>query len=187
MKLGDQARSELLNAAESLNVYLEGNILKIIDTEDDNEFKNYIDKAIERDKETRRKRLEITKSIQSQNVELLQAEQKNIELMSELREALQKAEDAKNNAERDLDIIQKKSQFELIGIIVKTSLSIVVGVGIITTILYIVALITKQDTALLGNTWSSMFGILLTNCFSIIGTIMGVKYATENQPGSPKS
>jgi hypothetical protein len=26
----------------------------------------------------------------------------------------------------------------------------------------------------------SIFGILLTNSFSIVGTIMGVKYATEN-------
>ena len=36
------------------------------------------------------------------------------------------------------------------------------------------------DTALLGNTWSSLLGILLTNSFSIIGTIMGVKYASES-------
>jgi hypothetical protein len=26
-----------------------------------------------------------------------------------------------------------------------------------------------------------MFGILLTNAFSIVGTIMGVKYATEKE------
>jgi hypothetical protein len=26
-----------------------------------------------------------------------------------------------------------------------------------------------------------MFGILLTNAFSIVGTIMGVKYASENK------
>jgi hypothetical protein len=38
-----------------------------------------------------------------------------------------------------------------------------------------------MDTTLLGNAWTNMFGILLTNSFSIIGTIMGVKYATESK------
>ena len=28
---------------------------------------------------------------------------------------------------------------------------------------------------------SNLFGILLTNSFSIIGTIMGVKYASDNK------
>ena len=45
--------------------------------------------------------------------------------------------------------------------------------------MYITALLSGVDTTLLGNAWSNMFGILLTNSFSIIGTIMGVKYATE--------
>lgn len=45
--------------------------------------------------------------------------------------------------------------------------------------LFIFAMLTGRDTTLLGNTWSNMFGILLTNSFSIIGTIMGVKYASE--------
>jgi hypothetical protein len=35
------------------------------------------------------------------------------------------------------------------------------------------------DTQIIGSTWSNMFGILLTNAFSIVGTIMGVKYATD--------
>jgi hypothetical protein len=51
-------------------------------------------------------------------------------------------------------------------------------VGITTTILYTMAIMMGKDTTLLGNAWSNLFGILLTNSFSIIGTIMGVKYAT---------
>ena len=79
----------------------------------------------------------------------------------------------------DLDMLQKRTQFELIGLIVKVALIIIIGVGVTTTLLYSVAMLAGEDTTLLGNAWSNMFGILLTNSFSIIGTIMGVKYATE--------
>jgi hypothetical protein len=47
--------------------------------------------------------------------------------------------------------------------------------------MYVVALLTKSDTQIIGSTWSNMFGILLTNAFSIVGTIMGVKYASEKK------
>ena len=43
----------------------------------------------------------------------------------------------------------------------------------------IVAIVTKSDTQIIGSTWSNMFGILLTNSFSIVGTILGVKYGTS--------
>jgi hypothetical protein len=79
----------------------------------------------------------------------------------------------------DLDMMQKRTQFELINLIVKISLIIIIGVGITTTIIYMVAMFTEKDTQIIGSTWSNMFGILLTNAFSIIGTIMGVKYASE--------
>jgi hypothetical protein len=99
--------------------------------------------------------------------------------MDELRDALKKAEDAKNNAENDLDILQKKTQFELIGSIIKVALWIIIGVGVVTSLLYFSALMTGKDTKILESAWSNMFGILLTNSFSIIGTIMGVKYASK--------
>jgi hypothetical protein len=41
------------------------------------------------------------------------------------------------------------------------------------------AIITNQDTQIIGSTWSNMFSVLLTNAFSIVGTIMGIKYATQ--------
>ena len=89
------------------------------------------------------------------------------------------AETAKQHAENDLDVLQKKTQFELINTIVKVALYVIIGVGLTTTALYTVALFTDQDTHIIGSTWSNMFGILLTNAFSIVGTIMGVKYASE--------
>jgi uncharacterized Tic20 family protein len=75
--------------------------------------------------------------------------------------------------------MQKKSQFELIGTIVKVALFVIMGVGILTTVMYGLAIINDKETQIIGSTWSNMFGILLTNAFSIVGTIMGVKYASE--------
>ena len=75
--------------------------------------------------------------------------------------------------------MQKKTQFELISTIVKVALYVIIGVGILTTVMYGLALFSGADTQIIGSTWSNMFGILLTNAFSIVGTIMGVKYATE--------
>ena len=77
--------------------------------------------------------------------------------------------------------MQKKSQFELIGTIVRVALYVILGVGIVTTAIYMLAIYTDKDTQIIGSTWSNMFGILLTNAFSIVGTIMGVKYASENK------
>jgi predicted membrane protein len=74
----------------------------------------------------------------------------------------------------------KKSQSELIKTIVKVALAVIVGVGIITTTLYWMAIITNKDTQIIGSTWSNMFSVLLTNAFSIVGTIMGIKYATQD-------
>jgi hypothetical protein len=63
------------------------------------------------------------------------------------------------------------------------ALIVILSVGVITTGLYVVAMFTGKDTQIIGSTWSNMFGILLTNAFSIIGTIMGVKYASEKKDG----
>ena len=86
----------------------------------------------------------------------------------------------KDAALNDLDVMMKKSQSELIKIIVKVALAFIVGVGLVTTILYWAAIITGQDTQIIGSTWSNMFSVLLTNAFSIVGTIMGIKYATQD-------
>ena len=173
---------QLLDLAENRRVYLEGNIIKLIKT-DDEDFKKYLEAAKEKDAETRKKRLEITRQVQDQNKELAAKAEENDALMVELKEALAQAEGAKEEALNDLDLMQKKTQFELIGNIVTVALWTIMGVGVTTTILYMVALYTKgagADTTLIGNTWSNLLGILLTNSFSIIGTIMGVKYASEN-------
>jgi len=98
-----------------------------------------------------------------------------------LKDAIEKEKEA---ALSDLDSTIKKNQSELIKIIVKSALAVIIGVGIVTTSLYWAAIVTNRETQIIGSTWSNMFSVLLTNAFSIVGTIMGIKYAT--QEGSNK-
>jgi hypothetical protein len=188
MKVDKIVRDCLLEIQKKKRVTLEGNILKLIEAEEgDEEFKSYLQVSLDKDKDSRRKRLEVTKQVQERNKELLASEEENIRVNEELKEALEEAERsklealaAKDLALSDLDIIQKKSQTELISTIVKVALLVILSVGVITTVMYAIAMMTGKDTQIIGSTWSNMFGILLTNAFSIVGTIMGVKYASEN-------
>jgi hypothetical protein len=169
---------QLLKLYETRKIGLEGNITKLIQT-DNEDFKKYLDTCIENDNENRRKRLTITKQVQSQNTELTKAKEENERINEELKIALSQTLEAKEIAEKDLDLLQKKTQFELIGLIIKISLSIIIGVGLITTGIYLYIITIGGDTKIIESSWSNMFGILLTNSFSIIGTIMGVKYASD--------
>ena len=179
IKFCKETRQSLLDLNESKKVSIEGNILKLIDTEGDPVLDEYVKYSIKRQKELQKKRLEITKKVQNQNKELSITKAEIERVNEELKEALESSEESKQNALHDLDVLQKKSQFELISVIVKIALVIIIGVGISTTILYVFSIIYNKETQLIGNTWSNMLGILLTNAFSIIGTIMGVKYASE--------
>jgi type IV secretory pathway VirB10-like protein len=203
-------------------ISLEGNILKVIDPDGDVEFEAYIKESIEKDKDNRRKRLEITKQIQSKNTELVKSEKENERVNKQLKLALQEAEEsnkamlvskheaesaledaqkakidaenarieaekarheaeqAKNLAENDLELMQKKTQFELIGSIVKVALWVIMGVGGLVTAVYLIALFKGLNTDVIGSTWTNIVSILLTNSFSIVGTIMGVKYANQD-------
>jgi hypothetical protein len=212
--LDKQTKDQLIELYYTKNIILEGNILKLIDSSDDEEFNTYLKNCILKDKDTRKKRLEVTKKVQVQNSELLKLNEENLRIMEELQVSLEdyavqnkeliawkednerisaelkeemkkaetamiEAENAKKEALNDLDILQKKSQTELIGKIVTVSLGVIVTIGIITTLMYMLAIYMNKDTQIIGSTWSNMFGILLTNAFSIIGTIMGVKYASK--------
>jgi hypothetical protein len=187
MKADKAVRDFLIDVYKKKRISLEGNILKLIQAEEgDSEFSLYLSSSIEKDKESRKKRLEVTKQVQERNKELQASEEEKTRINEDLKKALKKAEisekeatDAKNAALDDLEILQKRSQTELIGTIVKVALFIIVSVGFITTSLYAIAMWTGRDTQIIGSTWSNMFGILLTNAFSIVGTIMGVKYASE--------
>jgi len=193
MEVTKEVKEALLRLAKEKKIFLEGNILKVISTKNDKEFQDYLNTCKEKDTTSRKKRLQVTKQVQKQNKELVSKQEETDQLMMELQEALESAKKSEEEANQlreeaekgmgkaleDLELMQKKTQFELISTIVRVALVIIVGVGILTTVMYGLALVSGTDTQIIGSTWSNMFGILLTNAFSIVGTIMGVKYATE--------
>jgi PAS domain S-box-containing protein len=123
---------------------------------------------------------DITETVSYKNK--IDALSKDLQLELDKSQQLKNAiELEKNAALNDLDILMKKSQSELIKTIVVVALVVIVGVGLITTMLYWMAMVTGKDTQIIGSTWSNMFSVLLTNAFSIVGTIMGIKYATQDK------
>ena len=205
MELKKELKDALINISKDKKIFLEGNILKILDANGDLEFEEYLQTCKEKDTTSRRKRLQVTKQVQQQNKELEAAAKENERVNKQLSKALDETEQAMEEARvaekeaviaraeaekametalNDLDLMQKKSQFELIGTIVKVALFVILGVGILTTVMYGMAIMYDKETQIIGSTWSNMFGILLTNAFSIIGTIMGVKYASGNKDSS---
>jgi|TARA_B100000900_G_scaffold414769_1_gene442422 Fe2+ transport system protein B len=179
IKVTKHTRDNLLEIAKTKKVYLEGNILKLI-TSDDDEFNKYIQTCINRDKESRRKRLAVTKEVQLKNKELETALKELNKSKEDAVRLKEEAVHAKEIAEEDLTLLQQKTQTELMGNIVRVALFVIVGVGIITTLMYMVAIIMDTETQVIGSTWSNLTGILLTNAFSIVGTIMGVKHIASN-------
>ena len=184
-------------------IYLEGSILKVLQPDDeDYELIDYLTKCKEKDNSSRKKRLDVTKQVQNQYKELEVASKENERVNRQLSKALDEASNSEKEAHRlrevadkaraeaeklrdeameDLDSLQRRTQFELMGKIVKVALIVILGVGILTTLLYFYTLVYDVQSAIIESTWSNLFGILLTNSFSIIGTIMGVKYATEKE------
>jgi hypothetical protein len=228
IKLDKKTKEQLIELQKEKNITIEGNILRLIDSEDDEEFQTYIDDAINKDKENRRKRLDITKRVQIQNNDLIKWKEVNEKIQEELKSSLieteeskneairaredaefskeealllkeealllkeeaekakEEAENAKKAAENDLEILQRKTQFELMERIVKVALWIILGIGVVVTGVFIFSMISSNQSVhesqnLIGNTWTNIIGILLTNCFSIVGTIMGVKYASTKK------
>jgi PAS domain S-box-containing protein len=123
---------------------------------------------------------DITETVDSKNkIDILSKDlQIELENSQKLKESIEKEKEA---ALSDLDSTIKKNQSELIKVIVKCALAVIMGVGIVTTLLYWAAIITNKETQIIGSTWSNMFSVLLTNAFSIVGTIMGIKYATQEK------
>jgi len=186
VKLSNDTKNTLLDIYKSHNIGLEGNILKIIDSDSDDDFEAYLNDCKTKDTDTRKKRLEITKKVQEQNKELQNAKDEIERINKELLESLDDVQKAKKAVENDLDILQKKNQYEMINNIVNGALMVIIGIGIITTLLYIFAIVIGKETQIIGSTWSNLLGILLTNAFSIVGTIMGVKYAKDGSQSTSK-
>jgi len=233
IKIDKKTKEQLLEIFKAKKISLEGNILKVIDPDGDQEFESYVKESIERDKDSRRKRLDITRQVQSQNTDLTKWKEENERVNKQVTKALEEAEEsnkamliakkeaedalgeahsarmeaekarveaenarteaerarteaenAKNSALNDLDLMQKKTQFELIGSIVRVALWVILGVGITVTIVYVISLFAGFKTEVVGSAWVNIMSILLTNAFSIIGTLMGMKTMSDNKEKS---
>src|SRR6056300_1260055 len=152
--------SELEQAAKEnkrVNKQLEKALIEAIDSAEQS-------KKSKEEAETAKEELEVALQLAEQSKE-------------EAHKLKTEAEYAKEVAETDLSLLQKKTQTELMGNIVRVALWVIMGVGFVTTGLYVFVLLLGHDSKIIESTWSNLFGILLTNSFSIIGTIMGVKHA----------
>ena len=132
-----------------------------------------LNEAINSAEQSKKSKEEAEKAKEELEVALQLAEQSK----EEAHKLKSEAEHAKDVAETDLSLLQKKTQTELMGSIVRVALWVIMGVGFVTTGLYVFVLLLGHDSKIIESTWSNLFGILLTNSFSIIGTIMGVKHA----------
>jgi PAS domain S-box-containing protein len=128
---------------------------------------------------------DVTESVNNKKeIDLLSKDlQLQLKESEKLKDAIEKE---RNAALQDLDATLKKSQSELIKIIVQCALGVIISVGFITTVMYSFAILSNKDTQIIGSTWSNMFSVLLTNAFSIVGTIMGIKYATQDDKKDKK-
>ena len=68
IKIDKATKQALLDLYKSKKIALEGNILKVIEADDEDiEFSDYLANSIEKDKSSRKRRLDITKQVQNQN------------------------------------------------------------------------------------------------------------------------
>ena len=136
-----------------------------------------LNEAIDSAEQSKKSKEEAEKAKEELEVALQLAEQSK----EEAHKLKAEAEHAKEVAETDLSLLQKKTQTELMGNIVRVALWVIMGVGLLTTALYVFVMVRGLDAKIIESTWSNLFGILLTNSFSIIGTIMGVKHASKEK------
>lgn len=191
VRLPDDVWAALIVFGQRDRLYLEGNILKVLDPEGSPSYQHYVETALALDRDRREKRRQVTKQVQEQNKHLNETYQKLQDALVKEQESKRAAEEATERVKRDLDYMQKRTQFELMERIVRVALVVILGVGGVVTVMYAIALFGispgVSDITLLSNTWSNMLGILLTNSFSIIGTIMGIKYTDTRSRGNDLS
>ena len=110
LSFSDEIRKAFIDLAQSTKVYLEGNILKLIDPGDDPEFRAYLEESVRKDKFARQRRLAITKQIQQQNKELIYHDEKNQLLNDELKLALIEQQKSKDQLIETLKKVQKQNK-----------------------------------------------------------------------------
>jgi predicted RNase H-like nuclease (RuvC/YqgF family) len=92
IKIDDNTKKQLIELYQKKGIGLEGNITKLIEREDDEDFKEYLKDCESKDAEKRKKRLEMTKKIQKQNEELTTLNDENQRILTELQDTLENVE-----------------------------------------------------------------------------------------------
>ena len=95
IKIDKNTKKTLLELYKNKGIGLEGNITKLIDGEDDEDFKKYLKECETKDSDKRRKRLEMTKKIQKQNEDLKSLNTENQQILEELQTTLKEVEESK--------------------------------------------------------------------------------------------
>ena len=95
IKIDSDTKKILMDLYLKKGIGLEGNITKLIDGEDDEDFKKYLKECETKDSDKRKKRLEITKQVQTKNNELTKLNSENERIMKELQQTLKEVEDSK--------------------------------------------------------------------------------------------
>ena len=116
MILDKNTKKELIELFKSKSIGLEGNIVKLINSDGDEEFASYLKQCSEKDVALRRKRLEMTKQVQTQNAELSKLNDANQKMMEELQNTLTSMEEQKNQIEsQNSELLTWKQENEKIG------------------------------------------------------------------------
>ena len=115
IKFSTNTKKQLIDLYKAKNIGLEGNLLKIVDSEEDSEFSQYIKTCIDKDKESRKKRLDITKQIQNKNTELQNLNSENTRILEELQITLDNVESSKKQIEfQNAELLSWKEENERI-------------------------------------------------------------------------
>lgn len=180
IKLPSEFLEKLITLSKS-NVYLEGQLLKFIDTSTlKGEELVYIDTASKLYKEKLLKIGNFQNAAAQQEKTNEQLALLNKELASskiELELALKESQEAKHTAENELDILQKKTETQSRSFVIKFSLVLIGSILTASSILYIIVVLVgnHQEASILGNLVATLFVAGLSSAFGQIAVILGLK------------
>lgn len=110
LSFSSETKQALITIARETQVYLDGNILKLINPGDDPDFLEYYAEAVRRDKLARQRRLAITKQIQHQNKELIYHNGQNRLLNDEFTRALEEQKKSGEKLKATLSKLEKQNK-----------------------------------------------------------------------------
>ena len=174
---------EILLEISDKGVYLEGALLKVIsksNTLRDEDWLEYLELAHDRDDIKSKERVELTQEALNQKTELEKAHKKIKQQYELLKKEKAKVEDDVCTLEKNLKVLREKNQLKIMNNVVNICLRIIIGIGVSCSLILVFMLFFGKQSDLVESTWSQSILLMLSNSFSIIATIQGVKSIKEN-------